>query len=199
MKAIIVRSILIGYLVAASLLIGGEAAASVIYRIRGTVVEADEAALPKVGNHVSGFLELSDRAFALSPPYEFNNVFGDVLDLFIRFGPFVWDLDRPSVSLDQFQGFLSPDKRTLGQYSIHLSENFHGVISDEYCLPRQVCVTTGGGNNVLGLHDGRGFSAARITWTLQGRRVPEPSTISVVGLALAALACIRRRKPRRQT
>ena len=68
MKAIIIRCTFIGYLVAAALLIGGEAAASVIYRLSGTVVEADEAALPNVGNHVSGFLELSDRAFALSPP-----------------------------------------------------------------------------------------------------------------------------------
>jgi hypothetical protein len=68
MKAIIVRRTFIGYLVAASLLIGGEAAASVIYRLSGTVVEADEAALPNIGNHVSVFLELSDRAFALSPP-----------------------------------------------------------------------------------------------------------------------------------
>ena len=48
-----------------------------------------------VGNHISGFVELSDKAFALSPPYDFALGKGDVLDIFIRFGPYVGDLDRP--------------------------------------------------------------------------------------------------------
>ena len=48
-----------------------------------------------VGNHISGFVELSDKAFAFSAPYEFALGKDDVLDIFVRFGPYVWDLDRP--------------------------------------------------------------------------------------------------------
>jgi hypothetical protein len=73
-------------------LLANEATAVVTFRLTGTVIEADEGALLVLGDAITGFVELTDEAFASSPPNEFVLGNDDVLDIYIEFGPHVWDL-----------------------------------------------------------------------------------------------------------
>jgi hypothetical protein len=150
--------------VIAAVLLSNEAGGTVTFRLSGTVIEADEGTLPEVGDAITGFVVLTDEAVASSPPDEFALGHGDVLDIYIEFGPYIWDLSRPSVYWAQFEGFLTGDKQAIGNYSLNLIENFFGVISDEYCLPTEVCQMTAGGNGIMALHDGRGTSIGLTSW-----------------------------------
>src|SRR5687768_15509679 len=87
--------------VCAIILCSNEATAIVTFRLSGTVIEAEAGTLPLVGDAITGFVKLTDEAVASSPPGEFALGNGDVLDIFIQFGPYRWDLARPSVHWSQ--------------------------------------------------------------------------------------------------
>ena len=169
----------------------GPASASVVYRLSGTVFAADSGALPSVGDALTGYVELTEQAVAAPVGTEFSLGNGDALDIRIYFGPYDWNLSRPSVSWVHFEGYLSADKSTITPYSVKLLENFFGTISGDYCLTSEVCVIEGGGGNGnVMLYDGRGYSFATTNWT----RVPEPVTPVLIGTGLLGLLTVRKRQ-----
>ena len=179
----------------ASITFVNPASASVVYLLSGTVIVSDPGALPSVGDSVTGFVELTDQAVAAPTGDEFALGDGDVLDIRIYFGPYTWDITRSSVTWVQFEGYVSHDKNGFAGYSVKLFENFFGTVSGAYCTTSAVCSVEGGGNGVLTMYDGRGFSTAATVWTRQ-QQVPEPSTSTLVllGLCSAALATSRRQR-----